>query len=100
MKDTLTFLLAASFAFLPGTTVQSAPHPEKAQMVHFVVINMSGSLRELRHRGDIVPLPVAMRVPVQVPVGDKVLIASSTNRKVEMTIAIEEKDEGRTIPVR
>jgi hypothetical protein len=71
----------------------------KIHLIHFVVINMSGAAREVHHRRDTVPLPIAIRVPLQVPAGDSIEITSNTDNKVEDVVAITETDEGRTIPI-
>jgi len=72
----------------------------KTHLVHFVVINMSGREREVHHRGETIPLPIAVRIPLQVPTGDTMEITSNTDNKVEDVIAISGTDEGRTIPIR
>ena len=73
---------------------------EKNHLVHFVVINMSGRAREVHHRGDMIPLPVAVLVPLQVPAGDNMEITSTSDTKVEEVITIAATDEGHTIPIR
>jgi len=75
-------------------------HDVSNPLIHFVVINMSGAAREAHHHGEIIPLPVAVRVPLQVPNGDSIEITSSTNKRVKEAISIAASDEGRTLPIR
>lgn len=100
MKGTLTCILATSIAFSPVGTTPNASHAETAKVVHLVVINMSGSARELHHREDVVTLPVATRIPVQIPAGDKIRIESKTDTRVGVTITVNLSDEGRVLPIR
>jgi len=101
MNRALSFILALAVV-LPGSlqkaNTTSQAQEGKTHLVHFVVINMSGAAREVHHRRDTVPLPVAVRVPLQVPAGDSMEITSNTD-KVEDVIAIAATDEGRTIPI-
>ena len=102
MNRMLSFILALAVA-LPGSLPKANAIPQsqkgKSHLVHFVVINMSGAAREVYHRGDRVPLPIAVRISLQVPAGDSIEITSNTNDKVEDVIAIATTDEGRTIPI-
>jgi len=102
MNRALSFILALAVV-LPGSlqkaTATSQAQKGKTHLVHFVVINMSGRAREVHHRSDTVPLPIAIRVPLQVPAGDSIEITSNTDNKVEDVVAITETDEGRTIPI-
>lgn len=102
MNRTLSFMLALAVV-VPGSlqkaNATSQAHKGKTHLVHFVVINMSGAAREVHYRGDTVPLPIAVRVPLQVPAGDSMEITSNTNDKVQDVIAIAATDEGRTIPI-
>jgi hypothetical protein len=103
MNRALSFILALAVV-VPGS-LQKANATSQAQkgrthLIHFVVINMSGAAREVHHRRDTVPLPIAIRVPLQVPAGDSIEITSNTDNKVEDVVAIRETDEGRTIPIR
>jgi hypothetical protein len=102
MNRALSFILALAIA-VPGSLQKANATPQsqkgKSHLVHFVVINMSGAPREVHHRGHTVPLPIAVRVPLQVPTGDSIDITSNTNNKVEDVIAIAATDEGRTIPI-
>ena len=70
MNRALSFILALAVA-APGSLQKANATPQsqngKSHIVHFVVINMSGMAREVHHRGDTVPLPIAARVPLQVP---------------------------------
>jgi len=100
MKNAFTLLLALSFMFPTSRAMQEASHPEKPKLVHLVVINMSGSSRVLHHGNDIVPLPVATRVPIQIPAGDWIRITSETNSRVKVTIAVQNSDEGQILPIR
>lgn len=100
MNRALSFMLALAVAApwsLPKADV--TPPKGKTHLVHFVVINMSGAARELHHRGDRVPLPIAVLVPLQVPAGDNIEITSNTNNKVDDVIPVGAADEGRTIPI-
>lgn len=100
MNRALSFMLALTVAApLSLPKANATPQKGKSPLVHFVVINMSGAARELHHRGDRVPLPIAVLVSLQVPAGDNIEITSSTNNKVEDVIAIAATDEGRTIPI-
>ena len=92
----LIFVLTSHESLLKAEIRREARNP----LVHFVVINMSGAAREAHHHGDIIPLPVAVRVPLQVPTGDSIEITSQTNKKVEEAISIAASDEGRTLPIR
>ena len=102
MNRALSFVLALAVV-LPGSLQEayatSQAQKGKTHLVHFVVINMSGAAREVHHRRDAIPLPIAIRVPLQVPAGDSIEITSNTNDKVEDVVAITETDEGRTIPM-
>jgi hypothetical protein len=69
-------------------------------LVHFVVINMSGTAREVHHRGEAVPLPIAASIALQIPAGDSIEIISTMDSKVRKVITIAGKDEGHTIPIR
>ena len=100
MKEVLTLLLGLSFTFLTGGRIQEASHPDKTKLVHLVVINMSGSSRVLHHGNDIVPLPVATQVPIQIPAGDQFKVTSETDSRVEIKIAVKVSDEGQLLPIR
>ena len=103
MNRVFFFILALTVAVL-GSLQRTNATPQsqkgKSHLVHFVVINMSGAAREVHHRRDTVPLPIAVRVPLQVPAGDSIEITGNTDNKVEDVIAISATDEGRTIPIR
>ena len=102
MNRTLSFILALVVAVTGSLRkVNATPQSQKdkSHLVHFVVINMSGASREVHHRGDIIPLPIAVRVPLQVPARDSIEITSNTDSKVEDVIPIAATDEGRTIPI-
>jgi hypothetical protein len=102
MNGARALILALAVA-LPGSLHKANPTPQsqkgESHLVHFVVINMSGAAREVQHRGDTVPLPIAVCVPLQVPAGDSINITRNTNNKVEDVIAIAATDEGHTIPI-
>lgn len=100
MKDAFALLLALSFMFPPGQAMQETWHSAKPKLVHLVVINMSGFSRVLHHGNDLVPLPVATRVPIQIPAGDRIQITSETDRRVEITISVKNGDEGHILPIR
>lgn len=100
MKNALTLLLSLSCMFLPGGTMQEASPRDKSKLVHLDVINMSGFSRVLHHGNDTVPLPVATRVPIQIPPGDRIQVTSETDSRVEITIAIKNTDEGQILPIR
>jgi len=102
MNRALPFILALAVA-APGSLqkVNATSQSQKGEspLIRFVVINMSGAAREVHHRRDTIPLPIAIGVPLQVPAGDSIEITSNTNDKVEDVIAIAVTDEGRTIPI-
>jgi hypothetical protein len=102
MNRALSFMLALAVmvpASLQEANATSQAQKGKTHLVHFVVINMSGAAREVHHRRDAIPLPIPIRVPLQVPTGDSIEITSNTNDKVEDVMAIAATDEGRTIPI-
>jgi hypothetical protein len=101
MRLKLVLLLALTTFTLPGSSQQrNHPLQNTHKLVHFVMINMSGSPRELHHRGDTVPLPVATRVPLQVPEGDTIEITSTTDTRTQTTLTVTTSDEGHLLPIR
>jgi hypothetical protein len=84
-------------AILLALSLFAAP---RHSLVHFVVINMSGTAREVHHRGEVVSLPIAARIALQVPAGDSIEVVSAMDTKVREVITIEAKDEGQTLPIR
>ena len=96
----LAFALAPTGSFKPASTTPSQVTTAQSRpLIHFDLINMSGQSREA-HIGDaVIPLPVAQRVALQVPVGKSVTIMSNTNQSVMQVIAITAIDEGHLFPV-
>jgi hypothetical protein len=90
--------IAALLVFPLQMAAPSGPHAQP--VVHFVVINMSGTARELHHRRDVVPLPIATRVAVQVPAGDRIEIVSAMDTKLKRVITVSATDEGHVVAVR
>ena len=100
MNRALSFILAlAVTGSLQKVNATPQSQDDESHLVHVVVINMSGTTREVHHRGDTLLLPIAVRVPLQVPARDSIKITSNTNSKVEDVIPIAATDEGRTIPI-
>jgi hypothetical protein len=79
--------------------INAKPKASQQQLVHIVMINMSGKSREAHVRDTVVPLPVAERVALQIPQGENIKITSSTDRTIDRVITAASTDEGRTIPV-
>jgi hypothetical protein len=79
--------------------INAKPRETQQHLVHIVVINMSGKSREAHVRDSVVPLPVAERVALQVPLGESIKITSDTDRTIARVIVAGSTDEGRTIPI-
>jgi hypothetical protein len=94
--------LLLAFAFVcSGASAQTGTRPkDKIVLVHFVAVNLSGAAREVIHGKDVVRLPIAMRVPLQVPAGDRIRITSFVDSRKDEVVRIATTDEGRTIAVR
>lgn len=98
MKKSFALILALVLV-CPIATPQTRTHSKTKLLVHLVAINMSGAPRELIHGRDVVMLPVAERVPLQIRAGDSIQITSQTNTKIREVIAILATDEGRIITI-
>jgi hypothetical protein len=102
MNSRLGFILALALSGTAGLrSADAAPQCPKSpcSVVHFVVVNMSGAARGLHHRGDVIPLPIAQRVALQVPAGDSIQITSETDSRLRDVITIAATDEGRTLAI-
>ena len=103
-KYVLSMVVAISFAVTGPVTRGSmrglqAKDTRSQQLVRFVVVNMSGSDREVQAGDTVVALPVAMRVALQVPAGVAIRITSRTDQSLRRVMVISATDEGRVVPV-
>lgn len=100
MNRTLCLLpIVALQAMLLAPARDDAQRSKAPALVHFVMINLSGTLREATVRHEVVELPLAERVPMQAFAGDRVEITSSVDSKVDRAITISSADEGRVIAI-
>ena len=83
----------------PNAKPNTKPGAPQQDLIHIVMINMSGKSREAHVRNTVVPLPVGERVALQVPPEASIKITSSTDRAMAQVITVTSTDEGRTFPV-
>lgn len=103
--SSVIFPLVLTFAIHSASTASAMQKPageqanKQGNLVHFVIINLSGKSRQAHLRNAVITLPVAKRVPLEAPSGSSLEITSDTNQHVERVIPIASTDEGRIIPI-